>query len=231
MKKALCSLRIFTAQYTITSLLQILASFLLAFGVVSLMSLGIMISIEASEDSFIAGFLSSFIPGMTVVFPLMGVFLLNAMYSYNMPTNPGYKYLHSIADSSKHFKNTIIVSNIAAAILGFVSLLLVWLIGIAFSEIIISPLGTLAISFGGIGLVNFTGYLKNQWARLISILPMCGIAGFVVGFTAAAEEDGEEIPAISDNVMLIVVAVCIVLAIAGFIFSMKKCEKKWREDK
>ncbi len=231
MKKALSSLRIFTAQYTITSLLQIMAGFLIAFASVSLLGIGAMVITEADEESFVAGFLSSFIPGMTIMFPLMGVFLLNAMYSYNMITTPGYKYLHSIADSARHFRNSLIVSNIMAVILGFLSLLVVWLIGTVLTDMPVSPLGTLAISFGGIAIVNFTGYLKNQWARLVSILPMCGIAGFVVGFNAAAEEDGEAVLAISDNVMLIVVAVCIVLAIAGFIFSMMKCEKKWREDK
>ncbi len=231
MKKILRSMRIFTAQYTITSLLQIMAAFGMAYIIIALLGFGAMSAAEASPDSFIAGFLTSFIPGFTIMLPLMGVFLLNAMYSYNTPMTPGYKYLHSIADSAKHFKNTIIATNILAAVMGLFSLVVVWLLVLGLKGFELSPLGTLAIAFGGIALVNFTGYLKNQWARLISIMSMCAITGFVIGFTAAAEEDGEKISAITDNVMLIAVIVCFVAAVASFIFSMKKCEKKWREDK
>ena len=93
----------------------------------------------------------------------------------------------------------------------------------------LSPVATLAICFAGIGIVNFTGFFKGQLARLISIMPMCYVVGFMVGFTSAAEEDDNIF--INENIMYIILAVAVAVAVAGFIFSMVKCEKKWREDK
>ena len=229
MKQVLRSLRLFTAQYTITSMLQILAFFVGIYIVIGLMGFGALDVLEDSPDSFIAGFFTSFIPGMTVMVPLMGVFLLNAMYSYNMPTTPGYKYLHSVSDSSKHFRRALIASNVMAVLLGFMAMLITWLMCKWVGELMLSPVATLAICFAGIGIVNFTGFFKGQLARLISIMPMCCVVGFMVGFTSAAEEDDNVF--INENIMYIILAVAVVVAVAGFIFSMVKCEKKWREDK
>lgn len=229
MKQVLRSLRLFTAQYTITSMLQILAIFGGVYLVIGMMGFGALNVLEDSPDSFIAGFFTSFIPGMTVMVPLMGVFLLNAMYSYNMPTTPGYKYLHSVSDSSKHFRRALIASNVMAVLLGFMAMLITWLMSKWVGELMLSPIATLAICFAGIGIVNFTGFLKRQLARLISIMPMCCVVGFMVGFTSVAEEDDNVF--INENIMYIILAVAVVVAIAGFIFSMAKCEKKWREDK
>ncbi len=229
MKQVLRSMRLFTAQYTITNILQILAIFGGVYLVIGMMGFGALNVLEESPDSFIAGFLSSFLPGMTIMVPLTGVFLLNAMYSYNMPTTPGYKYLHSVSDSSGHFRRALIASNIAAVLVGVLAMLVTWLMCKWVGEIMLSPLATLAICFAGIGIVNFTGFIKGQLARLISIMPMCCVVGFMVGFTSVAEED--ENAFINENVMYIALAVAAAVAIAGFIFSMVKCEKKWREDK
>ena len=229
MKQYIRSLRLFTAQYTVTTMLQLLAAFAGAYAVIGIMGSATSIFAESDPDSFFAGFLSSFIPGCTIMVPLFGVFLLNAIYSYNMPITPGYKYLHGIADSAKHFKRAIIATNIIAVIIGGVGTLINWVLTMWVGDLILSPIASLAVCLGGIGLANFTGYLKSTAARLISIMPMCAVVGFVVGFTAAAEEDGEM--GISDTAFLIVLAVTAVIAVAGFVYSMLVCEKKWRADK
>ncbi len=229
MKQVLRSLRLFTAQYTITSLLQVLAIVGGAYLFIGIMSFGALNVLEESPDSFLAGFFTSFLPGMTIMVPLMGVFLLNAMYSYNMPTTPGYKYLHSISDSEKHFRRAIIGSNIAAVLMGLLAVLVTWLMCKWVGELFLSPIATLAISFAGIGIVNFTGFIKGQFARLISIMPMCAVVGFMVGFTSVSEEGEEAI--FDEKIMYIVLVVAAAVAVAGFIFSMIKCEKKWRADK
>lgn len=229
MKQVLRSLRLFTAQYTITSLLQILVIFGGIYVIIGLMGLGAMNVLEETPDSFLAGFFSSFLPGMTVMVPLIGVFLLNAIYSYNMPTTPGYKYFHSVNNSTKHFRRAIIVSNIAAVLMGLLAMLVTWLMIKWVGDILFSPVATLAICFMGIGIVNFTGFIKGQFARLISILPMCAVVGFVVGFTSVAEDETNTFD--DEKIMYIVLVVAAAVAVAGFIFSMIKCEKKWRADK
>ena len=229
MKQYIRSLRLFTAQYTITTMLQLLAVFAVSYAVIGIMGAGSSFFAESNPDSFFAGFVSSFVPGCTIMIPLFGVFLLNAIYSYNMPITPGYKYLHSVADSAKHFKRAIIATNVIAIVIGVLGSLINWALTIWIGDLILSPIASLAVCLGGIGLANFTGYLKSTAARLISIMPMCAVVGFVVGFTAAAEEDGEL--GISDNAFLIVLAVTAVIAVAGFVFSMLVCEKKWRADK
>ena len=229
MKQYIRSLRLFTAQYSITTMLQLLAAFAGAYAVIGIMGAATSVFAESDPDSFFAGFVSSFIPGCTIMVPLFGVFLLNAIYSYNMPITPGYKYLHSVADSAKHFKRAIIATNVIALVIGVLGSLINWALTIWIGDLILSPIASLAVCLGGIGLANFTGYLKSTAARLISIMPMCAVVGFVVGFTAAAEEDGEL--GISDNAFLIVLAVTAVLAVAGFVFSILVCEKKWRADK
>ncbi len=229
MKQVLRSLRLFTAQYTITNMLQILAIFGGVYIIIGMMGFGALNVLEEAPDSFIAGFLTSFLPGMTIMVPLMGVFMLNAIYSYNMPTTPGYKYLHSVSDSSKHFRRALIGSNIAAVLLVVLATFVTWLMSKWVGEIMISPIVTLAICFAGIGIVNFTGFLKGQLARLVSVMPMCMVAGFITGFTSVAEED--ENAFINENIMYIILVVAAAIAVAGFIFAMVKCEKKWREDK
>lgn len=229
MKQILRSLRLFTAQYTITSLLQVLAIFGGVYLIIGMMGFGALNVLEDSPDSFLAGFFTSFLPGMTIMVPLMGVFLLNAMYSYNMPTTPGYKYLHSVNNSAKHFRRAIIGSNIAAVLMGLLAVLVTWLMCKWVGELFLSPIATLAISFAGIGIVNFTGFIKGQFARLISIMPMCAVVGFMVGFTSVAEDETNAFD--DEKIMYIVLVVAAAVAVAGFIFSMIKCEKKWRADK
>lgn len=229
MKQFIRSVRLFTAQYTLKTMLQLLGAFAGAYAFIGAMGVVSSAIAESDPDSFFAGFVSSFVPGFTVMIPIMGVFMLNAIYSYNMPITPGYKYLHGIADSAKHFKRAIIATNILAVIIGVVGTLINWALTKWIGDLILSPMASLAVCFGGLGLTNFTGYLKSSAARLISIMPMCALVGFVVGFTAAAEEDNELVT--NENVFFIVLAVAVVVGVAGFIFSMLQCEKKWRADK
>lgn len=229
MKQFIKSVRLFTAQYTLKTMLQLLGAFAGAYAFIGAMGVVSSAIAESDPDSFFAGFVSSFVPGFTVMIPIMGVFMLNAIYSYNMPITPGYKYLHGIADSAKHFKRAIIATNILAVIIGVVGTLINWALTKWIGDLILSPMASLAVCFGGLGLTNFTGYLKSSAARLISIMPMCALVGFVVGFTAAAEEDNELVT--NENVFFIVLAVAVVVGVAGFIFSMLQCEKKWRADK
>ena len=231
MKKYIRSFRIFTAQYTIKTTLQMLAAFAGAYAVIGIMGVASSVFAESDPDSFFAGFVSSFIPGCTIMIPLMGVFILNAMYSYNMPINPGYKYLHSVADSAGHFRRAIIMSNVLAVVMGGIGTLINWGLTAWLGDLILSPIASLAVCFGGIGLTNFTGYIKSSAARLISIMPMCALVGFAVGFTSAAEAEDDGGLVISDTAFLITLAVAAAIGVAGFIFSMAICEKKWRADK
>ncbi len=227
MKDILKSLRIFTAQHTITTLMQVIGIFIGSYVAIALVGTGVMLIEKAEPESFFAGFLAGFIPGFTVIIPAAGVFFLSAVYNYNMPITPGYKYFHSLHNSDEHFRRAIIGSNIFALLIGALGTGINAVMQLFIPEIypiIASP----AICLLGAGLMNFSGHIKNSTARFIIIMPMFMGVGFLAGFTASAEEDGDTIP---EAVYIIAILAAAAIYIAGLTFSLLKCRKFWRADK
>lgn len=227
MKEILKSVRIFTAQQTITSMLTVLAGFLSAYVFIALLGVVVMFTEKADPDSFFSGFISGFVPSFTVLIPAAGVFFLSAIYNYNQPITPGYKYFHSLHDSEEHFKRAIIGANIIALLTGVVGTGINAVLQIFVPEmlnILLSP----AVCLLGTGLMNFSGHIKNSLVRFIMIMPIFMGVGFLTGYMSSAEEDGEILP---DTVLIIAVIVSALVYIAGLVFTLIRCKASWRSDK
>ncbi len=227
MKKILNSMRIFTAQYTVTTMLQVLGIFMVGYVAITLIAV-IFGGLEAiSDDSFFAGFLSGFIPGFTVIIPAAGAFLLAGIYNCNMPITPGYKYFHGIHDSENHFRRALIGANIISLFMGALGTLINYIASF-FVEDMYSPMLSVGVCLLATGIMNFSGHCKNTTLRFILMMPIFMGVGFFVGFSSAAEEDGDKIPM---EILYIAVAIVAVIYIAGLIFTLTKCKKYWRADK
>ncbi len=221
MKKMFGSLRIFMGNYSFLTVLEMTAGFFVVFGIFALLS-----AIEFPPESFAAGFFSSFAPAITMFVPLLGSFMLNTIYTYNNPIVPGFKYLHSIPDSDKHYVRAIVVGNIVAAVVMVIAALVQMLISTLLGVQIASPLISVVVVVLALGLVNLSGNSKKSWVRTVLLMPVFIVAGMTFGYSAALAEDGERIPAI---VLWIALAVAAVVYIAGLIYTLKVSAKKWRE--
>lgn len=225
MKRCFHSLRIFTATYTIKMVLQMLGIFIGAYVIVTILGMvAAGLDSIAPDSSFAEGFLAGFLPGVSAFLPAVGVMLLNVIYTYNFPINPGYKYFHSIKDSEIHYKNAIIAANIVSVSVGALSVLVTYLLGL-FTETTLSPLLAADICLLATGLVNFSSLAKTTFVRMMLIMPMCLVVGFLMGFTSAAENS------LDITIMIIVCIVSVVVFIAGLVCAMATCKKRWRADK
>lgn len=219
MKQMFRSFRIFTGAYTIKNTAQILLTFFAIFGAMSLLS-----AIPVQEDSFAAGFFASFIPGFSMFVPMCGAFLLNALYTYNLPQTQGFKYFHSIPDSAPIYKQAIAAANIVALAIMLIAIVINSLLFYGF-EIGTTPLFAAFVSLLAIGITNLLGSTKKQWLRFVAMMPLFVCAGFLFGFSAAIQEDGKSLP---DFVLWILLGVSLVVYIAGLIYTFSVSEKKWR---
>lgn len=221
MKEMFRSFRIFTGGFTIKSILQTAAAFVVVFGVVSLLSL-----IEVPEDSFMAGFFASFIPAFGMFIPLLGAFLLNAIYNYNNPMTQGYKYFHSMCDGEKRYVGAILAANLVALVVLIIAVALQFgvlaLIGKG-----VSPAYSAVIAMIAIGVINLVGNTRRSWLRFFALMPIFVIAGFTFGYSAALIEDGESIP---DIVMWIAMGVAVVVYVIGLVYTMATSARKWRRN-
>ncbi len=213
------SFRIFTGGFTIKNILQTAAAFVVVFGVMSLLSL-----VEVPEDSFMAGFFASFIPAFGMFIPLLGAFLLNAIYNYNSPVTQGYKYFHSMCDGEKRYVGAILAANLVALVVLIIAVALQFGVFALIGKDI-QPTASAAIAMIGIGVINLVGNTRRLWLRFVAIMPIFVIAGFTFGYSAALIEDGESIP---NSVIWIAMGVAVVVYAAGLIYTLAVSAKKWR---
>ncbi len=221
MKEMFRSFRIFTGNYSIKNVLSSGIAFVVVFGAMSLLTM-----IEAPEDSFLEGFVTAFVPAFSLFAPLLGAFLLNAVYLYNLPITAGYKYFHSMRDGGKRYVQAIIAANILTV---FIAAFAVGIQAIIFSivgsEAPYLYIMSVVIAMIVTGLINLIGNTRRQWLRMVTIMPVFVLSGGLFGYTAAIVEDGERIPNI---IMWIALAVAAVVYVAGLIYTLAVSAKKWR---
>lgn len=219
MKEMFRSFRIFTGNYTIKNVLQMILVFCAIFGAMSLLSM-----VEVPEKSFAAGFFASFLPAFSMFIPLSGGLMLNAIYSYNMQITPGYKYLHSIPCGKKGYVQAILAGNIVAFL---VMLLAIGLQILLFSIFGLgaSPIFSAVISLLAIGLINLLGNTKRQWLRMVLLMPVFILAGVLFGYSAALSENGERFP---DIILWIALGVSAAVYLIGLIYTLATSARKWR---
>ena len=218
MKKMFRSFRIFTGAYTIRSTVMMLLYFVAVFGVTSMLS-----AIPVKEDSFAEGFFEGFLPAMSMFVPMTGVFLLNALYAYNLPSNPGYKYLHSIPGTARCYRDAIIMANVFAIIFMLVALGIHYIF-FRLCGAGVSPVYCAFIALLAAGMINLFGSVRHQWVRFFVMMPLFIASGFLFGFSSAVEENEKGIP---DIVMWIIYGVSLSVYVAGLIYTLATSEKKW----
>ncbi len=228
MKDIIKSLQIFTSSFTPKKVLTSVGICAICYAVIAVFGIVGRISLEYFPDTFLAGFFFGFTPCLTLVIPFIGMGIISVVSNANNPINPGYKYFHSIYDGENHFKRAVIGSNIAALLIMAAGIPIIALYNYLFFNFSLSLLLTPIVALMGIGLVNFSGYVKGSAGKLLLILPSCLAGGFIAGFTTGMSEDGETVPEI---VLYIALAVAMAVFAAGFIFSLCKCKKYWRADK
>lgn len=216
MKELLRSYRIFSAQL----LPRQIAKASLVIVVMSVVMTLLEFFFEGSVD-----FMSGFWYGMIMVLaPMFGCMLLNNLYSYNQPINPGYKYFHSIGDSALHFKRAIIGCNIFALCITAVFSLISFVVDTFIMGENLTLVICISVGLAMQGGINLLAYVRNTMLRLLMIMPICALAGFFFGISSGEEEESVTINPI---VSVIVIGVSTALFIAGFIYAVKTGEKKW----
>ncbi len=218
------SFRIFVGTFYIT---KVLGTFGLAFLV--LMVFGVMgeLFVPSDKDNFWSGVMEGFSPMSCVFVAVIGVVLLNVIFTYNYPINTGYKYFHSLANGGKRFEEAIVFSNVLGIIIIIICSVLYYVLYM-FAGAEFLPMLFPGFGLACLGIADLTGFVKNQWVRFFYILPLCLIAGFISGFSVSADED-DELPGFFTSPLTgaIFLAVGIVVFIAGFVFIYCRAEKKW----
>ena len=130
------------------------------------------------------------ISGLTVLCGIIGCFpmnefltglaegvstMLSSLYQYLSPVTPGHKYYASLPDGAAHFRRAIAAGNLFGIITG---LGLIALISVAYKLIGINNnfvfFGVMLL-FIAAGVCNFTGFIRNNTARIIVMMGVfCG---------------------------------------------------------
>lgn len=224
MKKYIQSFRVFFGATQLKSLVifsAVIFGFMILCGAASFLS----------ENDFITGFaqgVSSMIGTLAAVFGLM---FLNALYQSLSPSVPGYKYYRSLPDGAAHFRRAITAGNILGIAAGLVLLALVSVVYVLIGVEQTFTLFGIALLFAAAGVCNFTGYIRVNTARIISLMALMCVFGFALGFMdGSGEEEGlSAMQLLSQNsgVFLMIVGGSIALFIAGLIYALALAEKKW----
>lgn len=170
------------------------------------------------------GFMTGFIPLTCGALAMgLGFGLVSSVFNGNLPSNPGYRFFHSVAGGAEHFKRAIVFSNIMSL---FPIAMYALVGGLMFRHYIIVVMTATGVFM--IGITNITSHMKSPWIRIGSFM-MIGFAyGFYAGVTGDEEEGVAELPL---NVTIIICAVVAVFYIISLIFVTTTAEKRWnRED-
>lgn len=213
------SLKIFTGRNPVRDWLKCLAVALAAGTVSVLLDFSNM-----GVENYIADFMAGLSSGIICIGPVLGALIISAIYAYNIPTTQGYKYLHSIADSDKHYLRAIIAANISTLGMGLICIA-AQLAVCALTQAGKPPiLETLFMFMAVSGIFNLVGSARQLWLRVLCIAPVCFASGMVFGNYAADSDSG-----IFSSVLVIpAIIIAAALYIAGIIRALLTSAKKWR---
>lgn len=187
-------------------------------------------------NEFLSGLaqgISAMLSSMSAVF---GLIFMNALYQYLSPVTPGHKYYASLPDGAVHFRRAIAAGNLFGVCFGLVFLALIGavqkLIGVDTNFVFFGVM----LLFISTGVCNFTGFIRNNTARIIAMMGVFCLFGFLAGIfgflTDAGEEEGTtglDSLFSSVGITVIVGVVSVVVFAAGVIYALTVAEKKWGE--
>lgn len=219
MRELYRSLKIFTGRNPVWDWLKCLAA-VLAAAVAVLLEFANM-----QEGNDIVDFMAGLFSGFVCIGPVLGVLMISAIYAYNIPATQGYKYLHSIADSDKHYLRAIIAANIGVVGIGLICIV-AQLAVCALTQAGKPPiLETLFMFMSIAGIINLIGSTSKLWLRVLCIAPVCFASGMVFGNYAADSDSG-----IFSSVLVIpAIIIAAALYIVGIIYALLTSTKKWRK--
>lgn len=175
---------------------------------------------------------------MGAICAVFGMIFLNALYQYLSPMTPGHKYYASLPDGAAHFRRAIAAGNVFGIGSGLVLLVLIsaayMLFGIEQNMVFF----WLSLMFLATGVCNITGFIRNNTVRIISIMGVLCLFGFLSGFFGFLDDSGEEegttaIGFLFNNMgmVLTIGIVSIGVFAAGLIYALAVAEKKWGESR
>lgn len=178
---------------------------------------------------------STMLSSMSAVF---GLIFMNALYQYISPVTPGHKYYASLPDGAAHFRRAIAAGNLFGIVSGLGLLVLIsaayMLFGIEQNMVFF----WLSLMFLATGVCNITGFIRNNTVRIISIMGVLCLFGFLSGFFGFLDDSGEEegttaIGFLFNNMgmVLTIGIVSIGVFAAGLIYALAVAEKKWGESR
>lgn len=176
----------------------------------------------------IAEFIDGFMSSVAFAVPAGGVGANFGIISYNSPMTPGYKLFHFLPDCGRRFRNALLFTNIMSVVFMFAAVGIVC----AYFVLIDSPMSgfnillLLSFGFAALGITNFLGFVKSAIARLVTLMAIGSMVGFMFGFTDDFEV-GAEIPA----VMWIIAAAAAAIWAASIVYVALSAQKWWCREK
>lgn len=172
---------------------------------------------------FICGFITGLVPFVCGVMVMaVGFGLVCGVSNGNLPSNPGYRFFHSLAGGAGHYRRALLFSNM----LSLVSTALYAAVGGALFQHYIIVVMTSAAVFM-MGFLNLTSHMRSPWIRIIGFC----VIGFIYGFyggVSGKREDG--LPILPADVTVIVCAVIAAFYIISVIVSQARAETLWSRE-
>ncbi|MCM1300040.1 MAG: hypothetical protein NC228_10800, partial [[Eubacterium] siraeum] len=169
----------------------------------------------------IKGVIEGMLPALcSTFFPICSMVSMAQIYNANLADQPGgYKYFHSIENSSGHFRKAIIFGNMISPILTVPTAAVLMLLYPAEQIFIL-----VCFTFFAMGIMNFFGHVRSIIARIV---PLALLGGGIGAFWAAQENIAD----ISFNfAMTIFCGITLAVYIGGFIYSAARASSAWNRD-
>ena len=171
---------------------------------------------------WLSGFIDGAVPFFaSIAAPVCSAVSLIEIYNANVPSQPaGYKYFHSLENSAERFRYAVIFGNILslAALVCLSSAVLVFFGAENMTAVIF-------FAFFAVGAMNFLGYTRTIWSRIILMI----ILGFAAGMLEGLR--GEDDPAGMPLFLTVIGIVSAAVYLGGLIFSITKAKTAWIKER
>lgn len=170
---------------------------------------------------WLSGIISGFVPVFSAItLPTFTLVTLIGVFNTNSPETIGYKYYHSLPNSAEHFRNSVIFTNVLAVVI-----LAAFMAVVALFFNAETAMCAAAITLFTTGIMNFMGYTKLLWLKLIPLGLAGGFAGgFGMGFSAASEIT------IEPSFYVVMLGVSAAVFAAGVVFAVVKAKSAWESE-
>lgn len=170
---------------------------------------------------WLSGFIDGAVPFfVSIAAPVCSAVSLIGIYNTNVPSQPvGYKYFHSLENSAERFRSAVIFGNILS---------LAALVCLSLAALVLFGAGDIAaevfLAFFAAGAMNFLGYTRTIWSRIILMIMLGFAAGMFMGLR------GEDAPTDMLPFITVIGIVSAAVYLGGLIFSIAKAKTAWEKE-